>query len=61
MKLIFNPKSEKIIRDLIRKFGLTKAEAEDFLKQSKDKFELKGILVLLAIIIGIIFVKCLYD
>ena len=67
---MFDFDNEKKIRELVRKFNLTKKEAEGFLEHSKELFEIKRlsdrkkfkkILILLIILLGIILIIWLYD
>ena len=70
LEKMFNFDYEKKIRDLTHKFGLTRQEAEGFLRESEDWFGLKQlfddkklrcILILLAVFFGVISVVWLYS
>jgi Trk-type K+ transport system membrane component len=67
---MFDFDHEKKIHDLMHKFGLTRREADGFLNESEDRFGLKqlwddkklrGILILLAILFGLIIIIWLYN
>ncbi|MDI6847237.1 MAG: hypothetical protein QMD23_03800 [Candidatus Bathyarchaeia archaeon] len=67
---MFNFNYEKEIRELIRKFGLTRREAEGLLRKSEDWSEIKKflniknlsfILILVAIVFGIFTIGRLFN
>jgi hypothetical protein len=67
---MFNFNYEKTILDLMQKFGLTRQEAEGFIKQSENLFglkqllsdkKIKRILTLIAILLGLLTLTWIYD
>ncbi|MGQ9507421.1 MAG: hypothetical protein ACUVTB_06145 [Candidatus Bathycorpusculaceae bacterium] len=67
---MFDYNYEKKIQDLIDKFGLTRKEAEGFLSELRDSFELKqlfddkklrSILTLLTILFGLFIIMWLHN
>jgi len=70
LKQMFDFDHEKKIRDMMHKFGLTRTEAEGFLKSSEGWFGLKqlfdnkkmrGVLILLSVLFSVIIIVWLYN